>query len=59
VAVFQGTRGHWFEAAGLVGLGSGLVLFILSPRRPVLRWLAWACFAVTLAAVVYVARRDY
>lgn len=59
VAVFQATRGHWFEVAGLVGLGGGLVLLVLAPRRPVLRWVAWGCFAVTLAAMVYVAGRDY
>lgn len=59
VAAYQATRGHWFEVAGLVGLGGGLTLLLLSRRRPVLRFVAWACFAVTLAAVVYVARRDY
>jgi hypothetical protein len=61
VAVYQATRGHWFEVAGLVGLGGGLTLLILAVRqqRPALRWMAWACFGVTLAAVVYVAQRDY
>ncbi len=59
VAAYQASRGHWFEVAGLVGLAGGLVMLILAPRRPGLRWIAWACFAVTLAAVVYVARRDY
>ena len=59
VACYQAARGNWFEVAGLAGLGTGLILLILAPRRPALRWLAWACFIVTLAAVVYVARRDY
>jgi hypothetical protein len=59
VAFYQATRGYWFEVAGLVGLATGLIMLILAPRRPALRWVAWACFAVTLAAVVYVARRDY
>lgn len=59
VAVYQASRGHWFEVAGLLGLGGGLVVLILAPRRSRLRLIAWACFAVTLAAVAYVARRDY
>jgi hypothetical protein len=61
VATYQATRGHWFETAGLLGLGGGLTLLILARRqqRPAFRWVAWACFAVTLAAVAYVAQRDY
>ena len=59
VAIYQASRHNWFEVAGLAGLGTGLILLILAPRRPALRWIAWACFFVTLAAVVYVARRDY
>jgi hypothetical protein len=59
VAAYQATRGHWFEVAGLLGLGGGLVLLLVARRRPVLRWVAWACFAVTVAAVAYVYQRDY
>lgn len=70
VAVLQATRGHAVEAAGLVGLGTGLILLRLanpSPlrpgeaavTRPALRWLAWVCFAITAAAVVAVYQRDY
>lgn len=67
VAGYQATRGHWFEVAGLAGLGTGLVLLRLatSPRpsgggaRRGLRYAAWACFAVTAAAVLYVIERDY
>lgn len=59
VAVVQMQRGHWVEASGLVGLFAGLLLLRLAPNRPVLRWVALACFAVTAAAVVMVFRRDY
>jgi hypothetical protein len=65
VAIYQATRGFWFEVAGLVGLGTGLVLLIAASRRPPaagrtpLRWAAVICFAVTAAAVYYVYRRDY
>lgn len=59
VAFYQASRGNWFEVAGLMGLASGLVMLIFAPRRPALRWVAWGCFAVTLAAIIYVARRDY
>lgn len=59
VAVLQATRAHWIEAAGLAGLGTGLLLLRLARARPALRWLAWMCFAVTAAAMVVVYRRDY
>lgn len=59
VAFYQATRENWFEVAGLIGLATGLIMVMLAPRRPALRWVAWACFAVTFAAVIYVARRDY
>lgn len=59
VAVLQATRGNWFEVAGLLGLGGGLTLLRLASTRPVLRWLAWGCFALTAAAMVYVYQRDY
>lgn len=65
VAVYQATRGHWFEVAGLAGLGTGLILLMLSApmagtrRRSTFRYAALVCFAVTAAAVVYVFQRDY
>jgi hypothetical protein len=59
VAVVQIQRGFWFEAAGLAGLSAGLFLLRFSSRRPFLRWVAVACFAVTAAAVIFVLRRDY
>lgn len=70
VAIFQATRGNWVEVAGLLGLACGLILLLLSapqpehaqvprPPRPTLRWLAWSCFLVTVAAMLYVYRRDY
>ena len=66
VAFYQASRDNWFEVAGLVGLGTGLILLIAAGRdgargspQSMLRWLAWACFAVTVGAVIYVARRDY
>ncbi len=65
VAIYQATRGFWFEVAGLAGLGTGLVLLVAashrspSSSRTLLRWFAVACFAVTAAAVFYVYRRDY
>lgn len=59
VAGVQATRGHWFEVAGLLGIAAGLVMFRLARRRPILRWVAWGCFVVTVAAVIHVYRRDY
>lgn len=59
VAGVQMTRGNWFEVAGLLGLSGGLVLLRLAPGKPLVRWLAWVCFGVTAAAVVFVFRRDY
>lgn len=59
VAAFQATRGNWMEVAGLIGLGTGLILLRLASTRPALRWAAWICFAVTAAAMLHVYRRDY
>ena len=59
VAVLQATRGNWFEVAGLLGLGGGLTVLRLASTRPALRWVAWACFAITAVAMVYVYQRDY
>ena len=67
VAIFQATRSHWVEVAGLLGLGFGLILLLLaapSPdknraARPSLRWTALVCFLVTAAAVWHVYQRDY
>jgi hypothetical protein len=55
VAVVQASRGAWIESAGLVGLGSGLLILRYRGARG--RWLAWAAFAVTAAAMVVVAIR--
>jgi hypothetical protein len=57
-AVLQATRGAWLEAAGLAGLGGGLVLLKLSATRPALRRAAWVAFALTaLAMAIVFARR--
>jgi hypothetical protein len=57
VAALQASRGAWVEAAGLSGLGGGLVILLLSARKPHLKWLAWVAFAVTAAAMAVVALR--
>jgi hypothetical protein len=57
VAGVQARAGAWVEAAGLVGLGLGLVVLQLAVTRPRLKPLAWLAFAVTIAAMVVVAMR--
>ena len=56
-AALQASRGAWVEAAGLVGLASGLLALRMWPGRPATRWLAGAGFSVTALAMVVVALR--
>jgi hypothetical protein len=48
-AVFQLSQQKWIEAAGLFGLGTGLVILHFRPKQ---RALAWVAFAITGAAMV-------
>jgi hypothetical protein len=57
VAAVQASRGAWIESAGLVGLGAGLLILRLWGAQPRRRWLAWAAFSVTAAAMIVVALR--
>jgi hypothetical protein len=56
-AVAQVSRGAYVEAAGLVGLGAGLLILRQWGRDPRRRWLAWAAFGITAAAMAVVAMR--
>ncbi len=50
-AALQMSRGAWFEAAGLAGLATGLLILRVWPTQ---RRLAWIAFAVTAAALAIV-----
>lgn len=56
-AVFKASQGAWVEAAGLLGLGGGLVVLKLAERRPAIKPLAYLGFAVTAASIVTVLLR--
>ena len=58
-AALQASRGAWMEAAGLAGLGGGLLLLRLSPARPILRRGAYAAFALTAIAMIVVFARRF
>jgi len=53
-AIYRLTQAAWIEAAGLAGLGSGLVLLGLAARRPALRPLAWLAFLLTAGSIIAV-----
>jgi len=57
VALFRASQGAWIEAAGLFGLGGGLVILKLAERRPGIKRLAYLGFALTAVAVVTVIMR--
>ncbi|MEO8482635.1 MAG: hypothetical protein ABI634_10525 [Acidobacteriota bacterium] len=57
VAAVQASRGAWMESAGLVGLGTGLLMLRVWGAQPRRRWLAWVAFSVTAVAMVVVALR--
>lgn len=52
VAIYRMYEGAWIEAAGLLGLGGGLVCLKLGERQPAYRRFAWVGFAVTALAIV-------
>lgn len=54
LTVFRLTQREWIAAAGLAGLAGGLIVLQLAARRPALKPLAWASFAVTAIAMVLV-----
>jgi len=57
VVLFRASQGAWIEAAGLFGLGGGLVILKLAERRPGIKRLAYLGFALTAVAVVTVIMR--
>jgi hypothetical protein len=57
VAAFRVSQGAWIEAAGLLGLGGGLVILKIAERRPAIKRLAYPGFALTAASVVAVLLR--
>ena len=54
-------RHDWAQTAGLLALGIGLTLVRLADTRqlPVLKKVAWACFAVTLIVAGVVLQRNF
>lgn len=47
--LMQLTQGAWIEAAGLAGLGTGLLILRMWPSQ---RWLSWLAFSVTAVAMI-------
>lgn len=61
LAVVRARAHAWPEAIGLGALAIGLVCLRLADTRqqPLLRRVAWFCFAITLMAMGTVFQRDY
>lgn len=58
-AAYRASGGAWVEAAGLVGLGGGLLALRLAAGRLSFRRLAYLLFAVTAFSIAWVIVRDY
>lgn len=52
VMVYRLSQGEGVAALGLAGLAGGLIVLQMAPSRPRLKPLAWACFGVTVVAMV-------
>lgn len=61
LAVVKARTRAWPETIGLASLGIGLICLRLADTRqqPVLKRVAWLCFAITLLGVGMVVQRDY
>ena len=57
-AAYRASQGAFVEAAGLAGLGSGLLLLRIAAGRIAYRNAAIGCFAVTAASILAVIIRD-
>jgi hypothetical protein len=53
-AVTRMAQGAWVEAAGLLGLGGGLLALQWARRRPEVKPVAWVGFAVTAVSMIVV-----
>ena len=58
VPAYRASQGAFVEAAGLAGLGSGLLLLRLAAGRIAYRNAAIGCFVVTAASILAVIIRD-
>jgi len=60
-AVLRARSHAWVEATGLGTLAIGLTCLRLADTRqqPLLKRVAWVCFAITLIAMGVVFQRDY
>ncbi len=61
MAVWRARNHAWAEAIGLGSLAIGLTSLRLADTRqqPLLKGVAWFCFAVTLVVMGIVFQRDY
>jgi hypothetical protein len=61
VAVMQAINHAWVEAAGLFGLGIGLILLRVAEMRanPLFKKIAWISFVLPIAAMLFLLRRDF
>jgi len=58
-AAYRVSGGAFVEAAGLAGLGGGLLALRFAAERQTYRRLAYLLFAVTAASIAWVFVRDY
>lgn len=60
-AVLRARSHAWIEAIGLGALAIGLIClrFADTRQQPLLKRVAWVCFALTLIAMGIVFQRDY
>lgn len=54
VALYRVSQGAWLAAAGLFALGGGLLVLKAAEKRPAIKPLAYACFALTAVAIAII-----
>ena len=57
LAAYRASQGAWMASSGLLGLGGGLVVLKLAERRPAIKPLAYAGFALTALSMLIVLLR--
>ena len=54
VGLYRVAQGAWLASAGLFALGGGLLVLKAAEKRPALKPLAYACFALTAVTIAIV-----
>jgi hypothetical protein len=54
LGIYRAMQGAWLASAGLLTLGTGLIVLKLAEKRPAIRPFAYVCFLATAATIAVI-----